>query len=198
MMVNPERGSFMPAVLRTRLRFAESWDNTTAIPGFYDWVIRGNSIYDPDYALSADSCYGLAAMAGIYTSYKVLASSIRVTVTNNDDDDPVNCAIVPAVFPDSFAAANQDGLLVHPLAKHMSVSKLSGGKTLQHMMMSHKMFNVSNLDSVNFSALFTANPATIWYWHVVTWNNAGTASDCEMLVSVTYDVECFGLKAFEQ
>lgn len=196
-MINPERG-LVPLVFRTHFSFVESWDNTTAAPGFYDWVLRGNSIYDPDFALSADSAYGLAAMASLYLNYKVLSSQVTVTVVNNSDADPVNVSIIPSRFSASFDVGNKDGIMVHPRAKKCTVSKLSGGKTISHSASSCSMFNVSDLDSVNFSSEFTTNPASCWYWHVVTWNNAGNASDCEMLLSISYLTDISGIKAYEQ
>jgi len=198
LMSNPESLSLVPYAFYTHSRFVETWDNTTGAPGFYDWVLRGNSVYDPDFALSADSCYGHDAMAQLYTQYKVHASTVKVTIVNNDDDDPVNVAVVPTGFSNSFSAANQDGVTVHPLAKNMVVSKLSGGKTLVHTAKSTKLFGVRDLDSVNFRSEMTTNPATAWYWHVVTYNNAGSASDCEMRVEVIYDVEYTSPAAFTQ
>jgi hypothetical protein len=180
------------------MKFVETWDNTTGVPGFYDWVLRGNSIYDPDFALSADSVYGLAPMAALYTHYKVLSSTISVAVRNNDTDDPVNVAIIPASFSASFAAANQDGVMVHPLCRSTSVSLNDGVKTLRHSALSTVMFDVKDLDSVNFRSECTTNPATQWYWHVVTFNNAGVASDCEMRVTMVYDTIFSGPLAYEQ
>jgi len=197
-MVNPDSRTLVPFSYYTHSSFVETWDNTTGAPGFYDWVIRGNSVYDPDFALSADSCYGHDAMAQLYTQYKVHASHVKVTVVNNDDDDPVNVAVIPTSFSNSFSAANQDGCTVHPLAKNMVVSKLSGGKVLTHYAESRKILAVHDIDSVNFRSDMTTNPATPWYWHIVTYNNAGSASDCEMRVEVMFDTEYFGPAAFTQ
>jgi hypothetical protein len=187
-ITNPS-GYLVPLRFRTTESFTETWLNNTAIPGYYDWVIRGNSTYDPDYALSADSCAGHDALATIYSDYKVISSRITVTISNTDATNPTICIIIPATFSVSFGVASVDAQSSYPRARHMLVSSADGSKSLRSSMQSRIMFDVKDLDSVNFRSVYNTNPATQWFWHVITSNNAGVASTCEMLVHVDYFVE---------
>jgi predicted secreted protein len=185
-------------VQRVVLPFTESWLNATGAPGFYDWIIRGQSVFDPDYALSADSCAGVDLWQSMYLRYKTHASAISITVTNLDATDPVNVSVFPSINPVSTNAAHQDAILYYPRSKHMTVGCNGVVKTLVHAARTAEILNVKDLDSGEFTAAFDANPATQFYWHVVTWNNAGSASNCEMLVNVKYSAELSGPAYFVQ
>jgi len=176
----------LPLQMTVILPFTESWLNATGAPGFYDWVLRGTSVYDPDYALSADSCAGVDLWGSMYLRYKVLRSTITVTVTNLDANDPVNVSITPSINPVSMNAANQDAVLYYPASKHMVVPCDGSSKTLVHSAESTKMFAVKDLDGDTYESDFASNPGKNFYWHVVTWNNAGSASNCEMLLNIKY------------
>jgi len=169
------------------MTYGYTWLNATAIPGFYDWVIRGNSIYDPDVSLGGDSCYGTDQVAACWQLYKVIGSRIKMTVVNLDATNPVNVILIPNCSSASYAAAQQDGLLNHPRAKNVMVDRYDGAKKLSSTMTTVQAFAVKDVDDVGFSSAFNANPSHLWYWHIISYNNAGVASNCEMRMEVWYD-----------
>jgi hypothetical protein len=174
--------------------YVYSWTNATAAPGFYDWVLKGNALFDPDIAIGGNSAYGLDEIAHLYGFYKVLRSTMTVTITALDAN-PVQCVVIPATFSASFAAAQQDGLLVHPKGRHKTISQYNGTRSLSNRMDTATVMCVRDIDDVGFQADTGADPSHLWYWHVVTWNNDGDAVNCEVLVRIAYDVVFSGAKA---
>jgi hypothetical protein len=185
MMKNPFSTIFPPNYY-TVMPYVYTWTNATGAPGFYDWVIKGNGLYDPDTSIGGNSAYGLNEMAGVYNFYKVLSSTITVTVTAKDDN-PVQLSIVPTTFVNGFSAAQQDGVMVHPKAKHKVISQYNGSKTLTNRMSTATIHSVRDIDDIGFQATLIADPTHLWYWHVVTWNNDGDAANCEVMVSIRYE-----------
>lgn len=186
MIVNP-RTMVVPYQYHTTMPYAYTWLNNTGAPGFYDWVMKGNGLYDPDVAVGGNSAYGLNELAVVWTSYKVLGSRVKVTVVNLDSSNPVNVIIVPTQTSNAFAAAQQDGLLHHPRARNMLVDRYDGSKSLTNAATTAMARNVKDVDDEGFQAAMNADPVHLWYWHVITWNNGGAASNCELKLEVFYD-----------
>lgn len=194
---NISAGRAAPESVTVVLPFTELWHNTTA-GGGYDWVIRGNSVYDPDYALSADSALGESKWANVYNRYSVSASAIKVTVINQDADDPVNVTVLAATFPESFAYANMDASSHYPGAVSLVVDPEDGSKVLQNSAKTIDLFQVKDLDSVNFFSKFDTNPSTCWYWHILTSNLSTNALDCQMKVEVFYRTTMYDPQVYTQ
>jgi hypothetical protein len=179
--------NIVPTNFRTTMPYGYTWLNATAIPGFYDWVIRGNSCYDPDFAIGGDTCYGFDQMMAVWTHYKVLGSKIKVTCVNLDGTNPVNLVIIPTISSASYAAAQQDGLLNHPRAISCTVDRYDGSKVLSNSATTARVNGVKDLDDVGWSGDSTHNPTHEWFWHVIAFNNGGAAANCELKIQVLYD-----------
>jgi hypothetical protein len=189
LLTNPTK-SIVPYNYRTTMTYGYTWLNNTAIPGFYDWVIRANSVYDPDVALGGDSAYGTDQIKAMWQMYRVIGSRIKISVVNLDATNPVNVVLIPNASSAAYAAAQQDGLLNHPRAKNMMVDRYDGSKCLSHTMTTTQAFGVRDVDDIGFSAAFNADPSHIWYWHIVSFNNAGVAANCELRLEVWFDTIC--------
>jgi len=188
---------FVPVRFDTIMDYGYFWKFTEAA-GFYDWVIRANSIFDPDVAVGGDSCTGLDQISGIYKHYKVSGCAVELSIVNNDTDDPVNVCIIPNNFSASYAVANINSIIAMPYAKNIIVANQAGAGRISHYMASKVMFDVANLDSVNFSAATDANPGTIWYFHICIFNHSGNALNVETKFRARYYTEFSELTAFNQ
>jgi len=187
----------IPMRFDTVFQYGYPYKWTTAA-GFDDWVVRGNSIYDPDVSLGGETVAGLDQLKNLYLNYKVNSSYCDLTVINNDTDDPVHVVILPTTYSAQVGVANKNSAGSQAYAKMMTVANQAGQAKLSSFMSSKEMFGVKNLDSVNFSALCTANPATMWYWHIIIWNNSGNALNCETHMKVKYYTELSGHSYLDQ
>jgi len=170
----------------------------TDATGFYDWVFRASSLYDPDNALGGDSVTGLSGIAELYTHYKVLGCRVSATVVNLDTDDPVTIVLVPNTFDSSYAVANKLSMEGQPYARGIVVANQAGAGSISSYMSTKVMHGVTNLDSVNFGAEVTTNPATNWYWHLVAYNLSGNALNCEVKLHAIFYTVMSSMKAFTQ
>lgn len=187
----------IPMRFDTIFQYAYPWKYSTA-GGFQDWVIRGNSIYDPDVAIGGEMAAGLDQMKNLYLNYKVSYSTCEVTAVNNDTDDPIYITIVPTTYSNAIGVANAYSVASQPYAKTITVANQAGQAKIHNAMSSKTMFGVKNLDSVNFQAAYNANPATMWYWHIVIWNNSTNALNVELNMKCKFFTELSGHSYLDQ
>lgn len=163
--------------------------------GFYDWIIRGNSIYDPDYSFGGESCLGLAEIAYLYQKYKVYSATLRVHAVNNDVDDPISVTVIPWEYSGSVAYTQNNAIRGMPLAKSMVVANQAGQNALTYSMRTATIKGVHNLDDAGFAADMTHDPSHEWYFHIIISNGkqtgptTGTALNTDMWLEVDYHVE---------
>jgi len=189
--VNPY-DSVVPFRFRTHLHFDGAWVNTTAAPGFYDWIFRGNSVYDPDYTLGGNSAWGFDQVMTIWNFYKVLASKITVTITDKDAANPMHCCIIPMDSPVAWSAASALGAPSHPDAKTMILSINNGSKRLSHYATTANITGVKDIDDAGYQANSATDPAHAWYWHVIMWNDSSAQANCNVGVHIDYETELHG------
>jgi len=188
---------FVPQRFDTIMDYGYLYKCTDAT-GFYDWVLRANSIYDPDFALGGDSVTGLDQIANLYKHYKVTGCAIEVTAVNNDSDDPIHVVLIPNCFSASYAIANSNAILGMPYSKQVTVANQAGAGSVSNFMSSKVILCVTNLDSVNHSADVTTNPGTLWYWHVCIFNKSGNALNVELKLKMKYYTSFSELTAYNQ
>jgi len=131
-------------------------------------------------------------------NYKVNYSYIELGVVNNDTDDPLYITIIPTTYSNAIGVANAHSVASQPYAKTITVANQAGQAKISNGMASKLMFGVRNLDSVNFSAAYTSNPATMWYWHCIIWNNSGNALNVELNMKTKYFTEWTGQTYLDQ
>jgi hypothetical protein len=178
------------------MKYAYAWTNTTGIPGFYDWIMLGNGLWDPDTAVGGNSAFGLAELMNVWTKTKVLASTCQLEITNLDSSHPVHVAIVPWGYSGAFAAANQEGILVNPKAKSTTATVYDGTVRLSNSATTSTIKAVKDLGDIGFEGTSAADPTHKWYWHVVSWNDAGVAANVEFVLKIQYDTILFEPYAF--
>ncbi len=152
-------------------------------------VYRGNSIFDPWEPTGGHQPYGHDEYAQLYSQYVVHAC--KVVVRFVPDRTSVETAGVLGIFPSSASVLpnNPEEL---PRTKLKGMNKWGNGvQTLSYFMKTKKILNLATVrDNTDVGAVFGANPAKQWYWHIFTGVVQGTDTlDCSIMVKLTYYVE---------
>lgn len=180
-------GSYMPDQLITNIRFAAMYADTSA-GGALDLVIRGNSPYDPYVSVGGEEGAGWDELAAIYTKYKVLASSIKLTIVNLDSDDPVFTGIFPSVNSSSATTVDAQS---QAYGKTAPPATLNGGHTTVSNYMATRCLLSGAYNDSDVTALVSADPTTQWYWHCLFKNISGNALNLNYKVELNYRVMFF-------
>jgi hypothetical protein len=186
---------YMPEKLFHTMTYAADWNDTDA-DGFVDWVYRGNSIWDPQFAVGGESAYGEAAMAGIYLYWKVLSSRMVVEI-GNEGAATLTAAIVPTVLSNSLT--DREDVTSMPRAVHKSAN--AGGPTmiLTNVMATAPMLGMKGYDENGLTGVHASgDPTNVWFWHLVLTNTTGVALNCHVRLKILYKVMEYGLKTVEQ
>jgi len=185
----------IPFSQRVPLQYWYLWNDTTANPGFYDWVICGNNPYDPDTALGGDSAYGLDEYAGIYNYYKVHRSSVEVTTWGYDGNNLQSTVIIPNDASTAYTAANFPSILGSSKASRPSYGSLYTGPTkTTARATTSAIAGVKDVDDVGFQAATNASPSHLWYWHIIGQPLVAAAAKSVKLLHVVFDTEFFSPK----
>jgi len=188
-------GNAVPYKINVPLHYWYLWNDTTANPGFYDWVICGNNPYDPDTALGGDSAYGLDEYAALYSYYKVSSSTIELTSWGYDGNNMQCTFIAPSDSSSVFTAANFPSILGASKATRPAYGGLylPPGK-VRSAASTALIAGVKDVDDVGFQAATNASPTHVWYWHVVSQPLVAAAAKSVKLVHVIYNTEFFSPK----
>lgn len=146
-----------------------------------DWVFRGNSTYDPDYATGGTTATKQAQLAGRYQYYLVYGSRITVEVISMAEQ-----TLDFTVWPSSDASAgSSDNWEFFRYAKRKTVAARNRVYSISNYARSKIILAVTNPDdSSAHSALSNANPGAQWFWHIGIRNMENTSS-----ISATYRVK---------
>jgi len=192
MRSNGSNGKAIPYRIKVPLHYWYLWNDTTANPGFYDWVIKGNDLYDPDVALGGDSAYGLDEYAALYKYYKVTGSRCEVLTWGYDGNNMQSVAIIPNDSSSAFTAANFPSIWGSSLASRPAFGSLyTQPSRCSLRCTTAKITGVKDIDDVGFQAATNASPTHLWYWHVVGSPLVAAAAKSVKLVHVVYEAEFF-------
>jgi len=178
---------------RTRLSYVSHFTYSAVTVTPSDQIMRGNSVFDPDFSGTGGQPNNFDDFALHYGSYRVYGSRIRAWCAMSAGQGELT--IIPRR---DTTAINTIPLLENsqsePYCKHRTVgpnSSSSGAASITHSMQSAKIMAVPMVDT-DMSALVTTNPARAFYWHVVFNSfDFSTSTTAEVNVEVVYDVEFF-------
>lgn len=161
-------------------------------------VLRGNSLFDPEFALGGGQPVGFDYIKTMYQFYKVHASHIRVRVFNNagtNNGAPVYCTIYPSLIPQGPPTGSTQWMNVagnpHAKSRLLNTSVIGNAwRNLSHRMKSKTVLGCKTISNTDHECGIAANPAEnivsaprAWYWIVTLWN-ADQLSD-----NITYQVD---------
>lgn len=190
--------SGIPDRLFVKLKWNVLYSFNSISGALVEAVIRGNSPFDPDTALSTTSAYFFSQWATFYTQYICHGSKITIIPYTQENAPTYNftTCLVPAVSSTLFGASGQELMMEQPYRK-MSVFGgnylMSGMKS--HYMSSRKIYGGNKIfeeGSQQFRSNVTTNPINTWYWHIGVWSaDRATSAGALMDINVEYYVEFF-------
>lgn len=184
-----------PDNLRVKLKYTTHYTTSPSTTPT-DYVFRGNSPFDPDFTSTGGQPYNYDIFSLLYQKYRCYGS--RIQVWSNTTTMPFSQVTLSArttstaIVLFSTLEAAQSG----PYCKHSYVSSQNGQTRNPPLAMTLQTEKVTGVPIVSddCAALYTANPAAAWYWHVNSSSiDQSTASPTYHTVSVEYDVEWFAL-----
>lgn len=197
--------SVFPDRFRAKLRYATLFSVTNSPRARI--VIRGNSVYDPEYATGGLQPYGYDRLAQIYGRYYVHSSAIKVqfipyatissTYKFGDVDikaSTCEVGVYPALSAGDIAPSSLSvvDICEYPYyhGKTMFANKpvFAKGYMSTQKMVGYKAFPETTLQSI-----VQSNPSQQWYWNICCDSLDLVASNakCWVKIVVTYYVSFF-------
>lgn len=182
--------------------------STASGTNFYEGILYGNGLYDPMYSgltLNGQPAYR-DTFAAVYNSYRVRGSKIKVHFQPNASTAPsAACRLFihanPSASSDTATLFPDDPetLSLQPNQVNAYSGINSNPISLNMSMTQRKMYPGVDREDANNSALVSAAPANVWYWHVALYDQAHNTSTGTITgylnVTVEYDVEWYQLDA---
>lgn len=192
MLIQPS-SSIMPDRYRTRLKYVETFttSNITVTP--YTYVLRGNSVFDPDHTGTGHQALGHDQLALFYGKYRVNGCKLRLTVSMTTSQ--TQYAPLAVVVHDSLStstALSISSAAERPRAR-MAITNANG----EHQaVITRYMSTLKALGRREHShdeeANTTQDPAKEWYWHVLIANtDTSDVTSATFTVELTYYVDYF-------
>jgi len=184
-----------PPRMNIRLKFFNIESLSLAASNGANYRYRPTAAFDEDPALGGTAMAGFAEMAAIWSSYRVVASTIKTTMDNPSATVPVTLIVLPmnADPTNAFSVANIVASTGNPYAR-MKVSSLVGGppSVVSNSMTTAKIFGDPAIYfDHNFSSLATTVPTNNWFWNVCIYAPAFIAAAIYITTEITVDVEFF-------
>lgn len=186
--------SGLPDRLFVKLRYREQLSFAQAIGALSENVYRGNSIFDPDQSGAGGQPFLFDQWANFYSTYRVLASSIKAYSFNNGQTYNNMVVIAPSPQATTFGTTGQELIEELPYSKRRVArmgSNDAGQSYITHYMTTSKILGkkksvVQNED--NLASDTSTNPVDQWYWHLANWVPGGTGQSLIQDVILTYYV----------
>jgi hypothetical protein len=165
-------------------------NNNIGLPNSYLFV--GNSVFDPDFSGTGSQPLGFDQLAGLYSRYRVLGSTITVDMMTPSAGTNQSASInaVVCATNQSTGFTQVDPAAAQPVAVRrvfwgVNPAGPKGGRFVLTAMTSdmHGIPASGVLVDDELSATTAANPAQLWYWQIVT-----EAVDRATTTSVTCEV----------
>lgn len=166
----------------TKMRYVKAY--AVGQNGYAVWVWRGNSIYDPDYAVGGGRPTGAQVYDPLYWKYTVLGSSIKMKVLNTGAS-VLKAMLRPQMASTTAAPGATSKLEELPDTRVKWIGNNVGGndvRTIKHYASTKKQYAKKPLDDEfngDVGGLgIGSNPLNEWYWSAYLFNpvNVGTGS----------------------
>lgn len=165
----------------------------STVGGAGGYVFTGNDAFDPNYTGAGAQPLGFDEWSAFYERYRVFGSSMYVKAISNDTVDTKLC-ICPMISDTlrsdvrTYAADAYTRWCIVP-------SSNNGVRNLKKYMSSRKILEVKDIrDNVAFSALVSASPSTVWYWHIFAENSDAGDLNINAFVKIVYYIEFYRRK----
>jgi len=192
-----------PAATRTVLRYSARTTVNCNLGFLNSQVFSGNSVFDPDVTGTGNQPVGHDQWSALYTRYRVLASAVRVAACTPAATTNASSLINLVVTPMNLANAlsNADAGAAQPYAKRAVFNGFypqglsSSPAQIYHQMTTAQMQG-HNAEAViaddENSATTAANPAQMWYWHILVEPvDRATSTNVTLEITIDYLVDYY-------
>lgn len=178
--------SFMPDVLFTTLKYAETSTLDIISTTFFTESYLGNGIFDPS-PFGNTSCLGFAELMGIYSMFQVVHASIEVKLINPSVTQAMDVALIPT---NDNPTVNFDPMdyAMNMRGKGALLTAFSGSKdmvTLRSSATSRAMFGQAQSQGAFFGSA-SADPTSKWRWIISVRYPLSTTESIPIQVSIKY------------
>lgn len=189
-------GQYVPALLRTSLRFSATSDVKTSS---LDLIrISGNNVQDPLGSTGTGAPPGFTYLASMYERYRVIGSQCQAEwriCSETKDTSTVATAAKGILFPsnNTTSLATGSDYAAQPFAKVVSFTTQLPGSVTQKMSSAKILGQKDVLGPDRLQSQVTTGPADEWFWRIITAPDNDVSTSTLMIVTfqVTYDVEFF-------
>nr|QXP07593.1 MAG: putative capsid protein [Arizlama virus] len=192
-----------PQTMFVKLRYVETITAAPAAP--YDkHEFSGNSVYDPNHTGGGHQPLYYDQYSAIYSTYKVLASKIKVQMVNRSGSGSIQWIVYPSVGIDTVV--NVSEALEQPMAQgsnFLGVGQIMGGygNMTKKYATTRRVCGASKaqISDESYSAAINTNPANRWYWNILAETvDAATNITYAATVTMTYYVKFYNRKTASQ
>lgn len=185
-----------PDVMAVQLKYQMRKQPTGAgVRSVEDYVVRGNSPFDPDFAVGGQQAMGFDQWSNFYRRYRVKASKVKVLATA---DGAITCGFGIVPLNTSSAITDQSQIQEFQYCKQKTLGNDAATATgIMESYMSTAKIRGGPHDIVSYeqdlSSLVSGNPAQEWYWHVFGYGLGGSSNNFDVVLEIiiTYYVEFY-------
>lgn len=183
----------LPDRLHVKLRYTQNFIFTTTTAASVQ-IMRGNSLFDPDYTGTGHQPLFRDQYSGLYNRYCVLGSSIACEAVCPYANQCMQVVLYPQ--PDDVTTGSTIPLdSEKPRAKSMIVTGGGQSRVLRHKIRTGTLYSTKltpySRDDV-YCSQYGTNPSSTWYWVMSAQNpDLTTSSACTLTCTVVYDVVLF-------
>jgi len=177
----------MPAKMLSKLRYFEShaaWD--PGVTGTYEYVYRGNNVYDPYQTGVGGKAVGHDMMAVAYGRYQVLGSRLTWTGRTGDGAKNVDVYIVAHHLTTNLGTPAYFQSLPGCARIHLEAEQ---DKTITCVARTASVLGrpaYRELDD-STSGAYGGSPSTEWYWHILIHNSTAADVDVQGCIQIDYE-----------
>jgi len=190
--------SAFPRKARATMKYVESFSIDPAAGSLGTTVYRANSVYDPDYTGAGHQPLGFDQMAGLYAHYRVLRSTIKITLqpTAFPASSTPHCFFVGVFLSASYAPVSPDWnhLAEQPLCSYKIVNNDYRTESLTKVSSTYDVAKFfGNRSPDNVGAAVSTNPDDCAYF-IVAVQDCSESQDlpvCTGVAEITYLTEFF-------
>jgi len=181
-----------PLKLRTKFTYSDTF-NHTHDGGVRTSLFRGNSPWDPKFAIGGNSAAGFVQASQIYGKYRCFGSKIALTANIVQvDSGTVHAATKLVLVPSLSSIPITNAALTNnlPWSKYRYMSAIDRtGATLKAFHKVRTMNSVRVVDEDWYTDT-NANPTPNFFWQIITANTAPTTTAYVVQITITITYYC--------
>lgn len=156
------------------------------------YTFRANSLFDPNATGTGTQPYYFDQYIATYEKYRVMATTLELTVTNVSQSAPCEVTFNPVTTP--FVPV--DDTVPYEIPRTHITGILPAFQTLPKTI-STKISTAAQIGihpqtvyTPDYAAIFSSNPVELWYYQIYAWTPS-TALDVYMDVKLIFQCEFF-------